>query len=125
MLYLVPGNLGEDAHHHLQNRVTEYLLQLLVISPSVGHLVILPLLKPLIVSKAHQTQGGLACGEWETKKGSKHVCSAFILMASDIVSCVHFQESILQNVLAWCRSETSRLGLGTHCNTNALTLNSQ
>lgn len=69
MLYLVPGNLGEDAHHHLQNRVTEYLLQLLVISPSVGHLVILPLPKPLIVSKAHQTQGALACEEWEKKRG--------------------------------------------------------
>lgn len=58
--YLVSGYLGENIQNHLQNRVNEYLLQLLVVRPPVRHFAILPLLKPLIVGKTDQTQGGLA-----------------------------------------------------------------
>lgn len=61
--YLVSGYLGEDVHHHVQAGVDESLLQLLVLGLSVLHLVILPLLEPLVVGKRHQTQGGLPWSE--------------------------------------------------------------
>lgn len=57
---LVLGDLGEDVHHDVQAGVDESLLQLLVLGSSVVHLVVLPLLKPLVVGEGDQTQRGLS-----------------------------------------------------------------
>lgn len=69
--HLVPGDLGEVVHDHLQDGVNEGLFELLVVRRSVRHLVVLPLLKPLVVGKTHQTQRGLT---WKYRKPSKDEC---------------------------------------------------
>lgn len=57
--YLLSGDLGENTHDHLHNGVDEGLFQLSVLGSSVGHLAVLPLLKPLVVGEGNQTQRGL------------------------------------------------------------------
>lgn len=58
--HLLSGDLGENVHDHLQNGVQEGPLQLFVLGSSVGHFVVLPLLKPLVVGEGDQTQRGLS-----------------------------------------------------------------